>query len=444
MKEFGKEVAKIAIPVTLQSMLQSSFSIVDQLMIGQLGEHSIAAVGLSGNYSLIFSVIMGAIGTVAGIMIAQFIGARDEKEAWRGFHVSVVFGCLIAILFMCASLFFARGILALYTKDILTIEAGATYFRIVSVTFVPMAISTVVATWLRCNEHATMPLIASFVAVICNTGLNYILILGKFGFTPLGVKGAGYATVVSQIVNLLLMVMGLFLVLKKEKKHIFLSLCLHKISFKEYLGMITPLLISEFLWSLGQNINSAVFGHIGTDSLAAYMLTAPIQGLFVGALSGLSAAAGVLIGKYLGKGEFEQAYHDAKKLLWMGLVGSMLLSVVLVLMSGYYVSHYQVTPIVKEMAKYLLTVFALYAPVKVLNMILGGGIIRSGGDTKSIMVIDIIGTWLVGIPLCFVTAYGLKMSIVPVYAIFSMEEVVRLLMTLIIFRKRKWMHNMAE
>lgn len=440
MKEFGKTVCKIAIPVTLQSMLQSSFSIVDQLMIGQLGENSIAAVGLSGNFSLIFSVIMGAIGTVAGIMIAQFVGAKDEKEAWRGFSVSTIFGGIIAGIFMIVSLFFAPDILGLYTKDMETIIAGTSYFRLVSFTFIPMAISTVVATWLRCNEHATVPLVASFAAVICNTGLNYILIFGKFGIAPLGVMGAGYATVVSQILNLCLMIGGLLFFLKKENKKMYFSVHLQKISMGEYIAMIAPLLISEFLWSLGQNINSAVFGHIGTDSLAAYMLTTPIQGLFVGALSGLSAAAGVIIGKHLGKKDFDNAYQDSKKLLWLGLEGSVILSVVLILLAGFYVTHYQVDVLVKETAKYLLIVFAIYAPVKVLNMILGGGIIRSGGDTKIIMIIDIIGTWLVGIPLCFISAYGLGLTIVPVYAIFSFEEVVRLVITIIIFQKKKWMH----
>lgn len=442
MKDFGKSVCKIAIPVTLQSMLQSSFSIVDQLMIGQLGENSIAAVGLCGNFSLIFSVVMGAIGTVAGIMIAQFTGANDEKEAWRGFHVSVLFGCVVAAIFMCASLFFSADILGLYTKDQQTVLAGVAYFRMISFTFIPMAASTVVATWLRCNEHATVPLIASFAAVICNTGLNYILIFGKLGISPLGVMGAGYATVISQIINLVFMITGLLIFQKKEKKKMYFSIHLTKISLHEYLKMIAPLLVSEFLWSLGQNINSAVFGHIGTDSLAAYMLTAPIQGLFIGALSGLSAAAGVMIGKNLGKGDFEQAYQDSKKLIWCGTLGAILLSVILFLSAGFYVSHYQVEMAVKNVTKYLLFVFAVYAPVKVLNMILGGGIIRSGGDTKSIMIIDIIGTWLVGIPLCVITAYVFKMSIIPVYAIFSFEEVIRLMMTLHIFRKKKWMHSL--
>lgn len=444
MNNFGKTVCKIAIPVTFQSMLQSSFSIIDQLMIGQLGENSIAAVGLGGNFMLIFSVVIGAIGTVAGILISQFIGADDEREAWRGFTVSNLFGLIAAAAFMIVSLFFAQNILGLYTTDTETIVTGTPYLRIISFTFIPMAISTVVATWLRCNEHATIPLVSSFVAVICNTILNYIFIFGKLGLNPLGAKGAGYATAISQLLNLIFMVSGFIYCLQKEKRKMLLSIHLEKVSMAEYLIMIMPILISEFLWSVGQNVNSAVYGHIGTDSLAAYTLTCPIQGLFVGALSGLSAAAGVIIGKELGQKEYDGAYRDSKKLMKLGLAGSAVLSVVLIVASGLYVSFYQVAADVKSVAQLLLIVFAIYAPVKVLNMILGGGIIRSGGNTKIIMIIDIIGTWAVGIPLCFFAAYGLGLSIVPVYAILSVEEIVRLVITLVMFKKKTWMRTIGE
>lgn len=115
MSEFMKSLCKIAIPVTLQSMLQTSFSIIDQIMIGQLGETNISAVGLCGNYSLIFSVVIGAVSTVAGILIAQFTGANDDKEAWCSFWVSIIAGVLISFMFLSASSFFTARILGFYT-----------------------------------------------------------------------------------------------------------------------------------------------------------------------------------------------------------------------------------------------------------------------------------------------------------------------------------------
>ena len=172
MSEFMKSLCKIAIPVTLQSMLQASFSIVDQIMIGQLGETNISAVGLCGNFSLIFSVVIGAVSTVAGILIAQFIGAEDIKEAWSSFDLSLICGIIISALFLLAAGVLPLHILRLYTKDMSIINTGAVYFRIVAFSYIPMAAGNILSSWLRCREHATIPFWAGFGAVAVNTGLN--------------------------------------------------------------------------------------------------------------------------------------------------------------------------------------------------------------------------------------------------------------------------------
>lgn len=443
MSKFMKSLCKIAIPVTLQSMLQASFSIVDQIMIGQLGETNIAAVGLCGNFSLIFSVVIGAVSTVAGILIAQFIGADDTKEAWCSFDVSLICGIFISALFLFASGIFPMQILGLYTKDTSIINTGALYFRIVAFSYIPMAISNILSAWLRCKEHATIPFGASFGAVAVNTGLNYLLIFGQFGFTPMGIKGAAIATLISQLFNLTFIVIGFVVCIRKDGDNPVLSLYFKKITIRDYLIMIMPILVSEFLWSLGQNVESAVYGHLGTSNLAAYTLTCPIQGLIVGALSGLSAAAGVMAGKRLGKKEYDEAYTESKKILCAGLIGAVFVSVLLILLAGVYTGLYRVDFGVKELGKILLIVFALYAPVKVENMILGGGIIRSGGNTKIIMMIDIVGTWCIGIPLCLLAAYVFKWGIVGVYTLLTTEEIFRLVVSLVIFRNRKWMISLS-
>ena len=115
MSDFMRTLCKIAIPVTLQGMLQASFSIVNQIMIGQLGEAGIAAVGLCSNFTLIFSVMSGAVGTVAGILIAQFLGAEEHTEAWRSLDVSLVCGGVLAALFLLTAGGFPAQVLGLYT-----------------------------------------------------------------------------------------------------------------------------------------------------------------------------------------------------------------------------------------------------------------------------------------------------------------------------------------
>ena len=350
---------------------------------------------------------------------------------------------MISALFLLATGVFPSQILGLYTKDMNIINTGAVYFRIIAFSYIPMAVSNIFSSWLRCKEHATIPFLASFGAVGVNTGLNYLLIFGKLGFSCMGIKGAAIATLISQLFNLVFIVIGFVLCIRKDGDKPILSLHFKKITIRDYLIMIMPILVSEFLWSLGQNVESAVYGHLGTSSLAAYTLTGPIQGLMVGALSGLSAAAGVIVGKRLGRKEYDDAYTESKKIMYAGLFGAVTVSALLILLAGVYTGLYRVDGSVKTFGKILLIVFALYAPVKVENMILGGGIIRSGGNTKIIMIIDIIGTWCIGIPLCLLAAYVFKWGIVGVYTLLTTEELFRLAVSLIIFKRRKWIISLC-
>ena len=163
-------------------------------------------------------------------------------------------------------------------------------------------------------------------------------------------------------------------------------------NWRQYWSMLLPLLVCEVVWSLGENVYAAVYGHMSTDASAAMTLTNPIQGLVIGALCGLSQAASVIIGKHLGSGENEEAYWSAKKLMVYGAIGSVILSTIVIFTSKVYVGIYQVDNVVKSLTVQILYVYAVVVPFKVLNMILGGGIIRSGGRTKYVMFIDMVGT----------------------------------------------------
>lgn len=435
-------VCHLAVPVALQSMLQASFGIVDQIMIGQLGSVSVAGVGLAGKFSGIVSVVVAAVGSVAGIMIAQYLGQKNNPEVRRSFYTNLFLGCQIAGLFTLLCIFFPETIMSLYTTDPETRQAAAGYLAIISGTFLPMAGATLLSTLFRCMEKARLPLYASIASAVINTGLNYILIFGKCGFAPMGANGAAIATVIAQCVNFLLML----LMMPKQDSPLSRpsggKSMTARINWKQYASMLFPILVCEVVWSLGENVYAAIYGHMGTESSAAMTLINPIQGLMIGALCGLSQAAGVMIGKHLGNKEYEEAYQASKKLILYGAVGAAVLSVVIILSRSAYVEIYQVEPYVKHLTSQILFAYALVAPFKVLNMILGGGIIRSGGKTKYVMVIDMIGTWGFGVPLGLLAAFVLKLTIPYVYFILSLEECIRFGISVMVFRRRKWMQSL--
>lgn len=442
-KSLFRTVIAIAVPVGLQSMLQSSFSMVDQLMVGQLGSAAVAAVEAAGRPAFIFSVAAGAAAAVAGVMISQYLGMKNGEMADRSLCVNLAAVAALALLFMGLCLAFPGRIVGLFVRDDAAVLAlGREYLVRIAWTYLPMGIASVLSVMIRCEGRAAYTLYAGFFSAAVNTALNYMLIFGRFGAPALGVAGAAAASVASQLVNVLLIV-GMFYRVRVRGRSFCLSLSLGAEGWRRFARMLLPVLVNEVLWSVGQSVNSSIYGHIGTGALAAMSLTGPVQGLFTGALGGVSQAAGILVGKRLGAREYDEAYREAKAMLRYGLVGSLALSAVLIWLRGPYVGLFNVEPEVRSGVAALLLAFAALAPVKVANMILGGGIIRSGGKTGYIMVIDMIGTWLVGLPLGLVTAFVLRLPVQWVYFILSQEELVRLGLSFWVFRRRRWMGTLG-
>ena len=436
---FIQQVFKIALPVALQCMLQSSFSIVDQIMVGSLGSVSVAAVGIAGKLSTLYSVVIGAVVSVAGIILSQYLGANDNDEADRGFSLHTLLSIGIGVVFMAVCLAFPVRLMGLYSADGNTVAVAAKYLRIIAFGFLPYAVSMMTSVRMRCMEKASLPLVCSIISSLLNTVLNYLLIFGKLGFPAMGANGAATATVISQGFNALLMVAAMKVIDRKRSISFRFMPRLTKMTRGSYLAILFPVLVIEFMWSLSENVYASVYGHIGTPECAAMTLTYPVQGLTVGALSGIAQAAGILIGKELGKGEKHSAYQKSRRLLLYGLIGSFVIAALTVLAMGVYTDFYNVEEYVKSTARQILIAFVVVLPVKVLNMILGGGIVRSGGQTRTMMIIELLGTWGFGVPLALLGAYVWKLSIPLVYFILSMEECVRLLLTWIVFVRKNWM-----
>ena len=436
-QSFLRTVCALAVPVALQSMLQASFGVVDQVMIGQLGAVEVAAVGLAGKFTGIFNVVVSAVGAVAGIMLSQYIGQKNAAETRRSLAVNLRVCLILAALFMLAGVAVPERIMGLYISDRATAETAGRYLAIVSGTFLPAAGIGILSTHLRCIEKASLPLYAGLASAAVNTGLNWMLIFGKLGAPALGVTGAALATLTSQLVYFLV-ILGMYAKYRERAE----SVPAGPFAWGQYLSMLLPLLVSESMWVLGENVYAGIYGHLGTDASAAMTLTNPVQSLAIGALCGLSQAAAILIGKRLGDGDRETAYREAEKLLFYGLAGSLVLSAVIFFVSPRYVLIFKVETGIRELTVQLLAVYAAVMPFKVLNMIIGSGILRSGGKTTYVMVIDLMGTWLFGVPFGLLTAFVFHRSVPLVYLALSLEECIRFAVSLAVFKRRGWMKRL--
>lgn len=436
-KDFRKELLSLALPITLQGIFYASFNVVDQLMTGQLGSSSIAAIGIAGKFIGIFSVMINTFGAVAGIIIAQAIGKKDKRDEGKGFYSNFLITILIALIFTLISFLIPNLIMSLYSSDNEMINIASSYLRIYSISFIAISLTTMFSTYLRCIDHAKEPLYAGIISMVTNTLLNYVLIFGFGPIKAMGVIGASIASVISQLLSAFILFVYF---VKYTKNRDFVKSIYTKISeLKTFIVILLPLFIAEFLWVLGENVYGSIYGHVGTKQCAAMTLMNPIVSLVIGALTGVSSATGIIVGKHLGANDRARAYESAKKLLFTALVGSLALSAIVVLIASSYVKLFNVEEDVRVMGVYIICVFALFAPVKVLNMTLGSGVLRSGGKTAYIAVLDSIGTWCIGVPLGLISAFVLNLPIWWIYFLLSLEECFRLIVGLFIFRSKKWM-----
>ena len=441
-RPFLRRVLDIALPVTLQGLLQASFSVVDQFMTGQLGTASVAGIGLGGQFAGLYTVVAAAVATGAGVMIAQYEGSRDETGTARSFWLHLALCLAIGGFFTVAAGGFTRPIMGLYTRESDVLEKAVLYLRALAPGFLPLALTDMLSTLLRCRGKAKIPLYASLASAAANTALNWVLIFGHFGAPALGVQGAAIATSVARYVEMGALVLYTLALSRRGAMHLPLATGYPKTFLRQTAIILMPLLACEFLWSLGQNAFGILYGQMGAAPCAAMTLTNPIQTLTIGSLSGLSAAAGILIGKRLGEGDRLATQQESVRLLWLGGIGSLLFSAAIALIAPLYVQLFNVEDSVRSLTVTVLYAYALVAPFKVENMILEGGILRSGGKTAFVMLIDLC-TWIFGVPAGFAAGLWLHLPIAVTYFCLSLEECIRFAISLAVFQRGKWMQNLT-
>ena len=442
-KLYMKEILAIGLPVTLQSIFQASYSFVDQLMVGTLGTVSIAGSGLGGKFSSLVTFTLNAVAAVASVLIAQYHGTKDEKGINKSFFTCSLIAGIVALLFAVPGFLCPQVIMGIYSNEQDVVLVAADYLRIIAISYLPMTATLMLSALFRSVEKSKYPMYVSVLAVLANIFFNWLLIFGKFGCPRLGIIGAAWGTLISRALEALVLVAILLYQNKIKALHIKV-MGLTELSFYKKISVIVfPILLNEFSWSVGENIYAGIYGRLGKEALAAMTLTNPLQGLFIGMFSGLSSAAVVMVGKRLGQNDNEEAFSISKYLIKVGFIGSLIIAAVLVVLVPFYVKLYNIEPEVEKITIYIVYALAAVIFAKILNMILGGGIIRSGGNTRITLVIDAIGTWVFGVPLGLLSAFVFELPIYWVYFILSLEEVVRLIIGFVIFYRKKWMQNVT-
>lgn len=444
-KKFYKSALALIIPVVLQQSINMGVNMMDTIMVGRLGEVAISASSLANQFYSIFMFLCMGISAAGLVLSAQYWGAGDKKSVY------FVFDLLIQIILVCGTIFgilcaiIPEKLMSIYTTDADVIREGAKYLRITSFTYLPHGISLVVSNVIRTVGNARLGLFISIISFFFNIFFNYVFIFGKLGFPAMGVKGAALGTLCARLVEFAICAVYM---LKIEKDLCYRPKNLLKppqkdllIEFKR-LGL--PAIISDTILAFAANMISIILGHMSTEIVSAYAIVAVIERLCTVATFGVASASGVLVGQAVGKGDFKHAMKEGYSFTilsaFIGIMGVSLLTTAGIWSIGLY----DITSKTVSIAREMIYASAFLITFQAVQSTLSKGVLRGGGDTRFLMVADVIFQWCASIPLGFVVGLVLKLSPFWVLVALRIDYIIKAIWLIFRLKGGKWIHQVQS
>lgn len=437
-------ILALALPIALQNLLSSSLAMVDNLMIGRLGDIAVGAVGVSAQIAQLVNIFLFGITSGGTIFVAQYWGKKDLQGIRRTYGLVMV--CCTAVSLLAAALIsaFPEIVLRLYTNSEAIIAEGAKYLRIAAFSYVGIAVNLGFCTVLRSTEQVHLPVISNLISVLVNVFFNFVLIFGYLGFPRLGIQGAAIATVIASLVNpIFIFTVSYFkkYILRARLKEMF---AFPKDFIPKFASVSLPVFLNEAMWAMGVAGVNMVYGRMGESNIAALTITRTVENLAFVLIIGLCNACGVLIGKSIGKGDNEKALIYAKRFTILVPCICIVIGSLIILLRSPILSLFSLSKDALRAAMCLLLVYGLEMPLRNVPFISIVGIFRAGGDTKRGMLYDIIFLWSLSLPVAILLGLVLKWDFLLVYPIVLLvEDIPKTFFCVRYILSKKWIHSVT-
>ncbi|OHY93039.1 MATE family efflux transporter [Vibrio rotiferianus] len=445
-KAFLRRLVAIALPITLQSIMFSSRGLVDVLMLGQLGEAEIAAVGVAARATFVTTIMLVGVTTGGALLTAQYWGAGNKEGVRQStsltWLISMVFAAFTVLLFV----FFPEAIMGLTTDSREVISLGAEYLVITSVSMFAVACVASMAVGLRAMHQPGTSTFFSGIGIASNIFLNWVLIFGHLGMPALGIKGAAIATVISGAIEVAFLFGYLW-----RKKHTIafglsdLAAILVVDKIIRFLKLSLPTTFNFLAWAGGLFAYHAIMGQAGVQGLAALSVMTPVESIALAMMIGMSNAAAVLVGNQLGAKNFEPVYYQAWATIALNLLIAIIVAITLLMTNNLILDAFSALTVeTRKLAEQFMLILAFGVILRSIPMMAIVGVLRAGGDVKFCLYQDLVAQWLISIPLAAFAAIKLGLEPQWVYLFFLTEEVVKWVGSLMRMASKKWMKNLIE
>lgn len=444
-KKFYKALFFLCIPIIIQNLISNSVNVIDTIMVSNLGEKSIAAVGVANQFFFLFAMVTGGIFSGTGIFISQFYGKGDYKNIKKVTSLSVTLGLIFGLSFAIPAIFFPEVIIHFFTYDETVVSLCSSYLRIVGFSYPLTCISLAFSNGSRSIRNPKLGMTCSVVAIVFNTMLNYMLIFGNFGAPKLGVSGAAVATLIARAIECSLIVSYVYFykkdyVLKFNLEDI---KSINKSFIISFFDKSSPVILNDATWALGTVLYSVAYSKVGTSAIAASQIATSVQNFFIMTSVCIAVGSSIMIGNELGANNKKVAIDYAKKLSVLISIVGCVFGLILYLSIPLLLKLFNVTNNLEGDISKIFIVMGLFMGLRAFNTFLIIGMLRSGGDTKFSLFLELGCMWLVSIPLTFLAAYKGAPVYILVLISYS-EEVVKFIFGIPRAISKKWANNIVE
>jgi len=442
--QYWKRLIFFAAPIALQNLLFTLLNMLDLFMIGQLGESSIAAVGLCNQINFILSLFLFGISSGGSIFIAQYWGKGDRQGIWDAQAMSLLLaagGTLLVFLF-CQ--IFPRSVLGLFTTDDSVLDLGVRFLRISSWGYFFNALVIIYRNSIRSTGQVRLPMMASVIALSTNGLFNYLLIFGKAGFPRLGITGAAIATVGARILEAAIILYWTYKKKSPSAMPVSAILQLKAAFVTRYMKRTSPVILNEIGWATGVAMYTLVMARIGTSAVAAFNVSENVSRLALVAFIGLANGAAILLGNRIGAGEQKQVLQFTRRLMAVVPLFTLALALPLFFIAPLVPALFRISSEASQLVVSFMRVFSLALIFKTSNLMIIVGVLRSGGDTTYSMIMDVAFLWLFSVPLVLLTGLLLRWPPQLVYMVAMTEEVIKYFFGIVRVLRGRWVKDVTQ
>ena len=438
-KSFYKIAFTLALPIVLQNMITIGVNIMDTVMLGSYGEIQLSGSSLANEFINIFHILCMGMGGGAAVLTAQFWGRRDTTSLKHAMTIMMRICLSLAAIFTVVTIAAPSFIMSIFTNDPEVIEKGRIYFLWSSPTYLLMGISLTLTLVMRSMRKVMVPLITSIICFFVNIFFNWVFIFGHLGAPEMQIAGAALGTLIARVVETAI-IGGYVLFFDKDVRFRIKDLFGSTGGLvPTYLKYSIPVLISDGMLALGNSMVAIIMGHISTEFVAANAIIATIVRLSTVFTQGLGQASSIMTGNTLGKGDKDTAYRQGVTFVTLSFMIGIFASLLLLALSPFIIGQYNIDDVTRDIAFQLMYAVAIMVIFQSSQSVLTKGVLRGGGDTKFLMVADVLFLWLASVPLGAMCGLVWHLSPFIIYIALKIDWAIKTFICLYRLKTGKWM-----